>query len=358
MAKSTPVVDPFVTRMSQRLAGLQHAPEPKDPAGRRAHAAAFDKVSTAALGIEPLPAATEEHRVPVPGHPDARLRVYWPSEQRLPPIVDGEAGGLPVLVYFFGGGFTIAGIDWVGWDAGFRRRANEAGVIIVAGEYSLAPEVTYPAQPEQCWNVFEWAAENARSLGGDPERLAIGGASSGGNLAAAVTLMNRDRARRPIRLQLLEAPSLDLTRGHLDARGITSVPGAILRGIARQLVHQYLGPNRATEKEPYASPLLASDHRGLPPAVIYTAEMDPLRGDGEAYARRLAAAGVPTSCVRYIGQTHTSGGLTGHVPAADHLHRDVIATLRMLHDEPIRYGDPAVADTAGVASNPREGSRV
>lgn len=347
MAKSTPVVDAFVTRVSERLAALQ-TPEPADPAGRRAHAAAFDRVSAAALGTEILPAATEDHVLPVTGHPDARLRVYWPSDERSAPLADGETGGLPVLVYFFGGGFTIAGIDWIGWDAGFRRRAKEAGIIIVAGEYSLAPEVQYPAQPEQCWSVFEWAAENARSLGGDPERLAIGGASSGGNLAAAVTHMNRDRARRPIRLQLLEAPSLDLTRGHLDARGISSVPGAILRGIARQLVRQYLGPNRATEREPYASPLLATDHHGLPPAVIYTAEMDPLRGDGEAYARVLSAAGVPVSCIRYIGQTHTSGGLTGRVPAADHLHRDVITTLRTLHDDPVAYDDLPLAEVGTI----------
>lgn len=340
MARSKPTVDAFVTAVSGRLAALQRTPEPKDPVGRRAHAAAFDRVSSEALGTETLVAATEDHTVQVPGHPDARLRVYWPDQQRLPALADGASGGRPVLVYFFGGGFTIAGIDWIGWDAGFRRRAREAGVIIVAGEYSLAPEVRYPAQPEQCWSVFEWAAEHARSLGGDPDRLAIGGASSGGNLAAAVTLMNRDRGKRPIRLQLLEAPSLDLTRGHLDARGITQVPGAILRRLARQLVLQYLGPDRATQREPYASPLLATDHRGLPPAVIYTAEMDPLRGDGEAYARVLSEASVPVSCVRYIGQTHTSGGLTGHVPAADHLHRDVITTLRTLHEDPVSYGAP------------------
>jgi acetyl esterase len=337
MAKSKPAVDPFVERMSQRLAELQDAPEPKDPAGRRAHAAAQDRVSSAALGIEAIPVATEEHTLPVPGHPDARLRVYWPSENPTAPIPEGERGGLPVLVYFFGGGFTIAGIDWIGWDAGFRRRAHEAGIIVIAGEYSLAPETRYPAQPEQCWTIFEWAAEHARSLGGDPARLAIGGASSGGNLAAAVTLMNRDRSRRPIRLQLLEAPALDLTRRHLETRGITAVPGAILRGLAGQLVRQYLGPNRATRREPYASPLLAPDHRGLPPAAIYTAEMDPLRGDGEAYARALGKAGVPATCVRYIGQTHTSAGLTGHVPSADHLHRDIIATLRTLHDDAISY---------------------
>jgi acetyl esterase len=326
--------DAFVTAVERRLAPLQK-PQGKTAQARRRNAEAFDVVMTTELGIAPIPAATAEYTLPVPGHPDARLRVYWPSEDRPDPVT---SGGLPVVVYFFGGGFEIAGIDWVWWDASFRDRARDAGIILVAGEYSHAPEVKYPAQPEQCWSVFEWAATNARSLGGDPERLAIGGGSSGGNLAAATALMNRDRANRPVRLQLLEVPLLDLTTGHLDLDAQASlVPKPLFRRLAGMIVSQYVGRGKATRREPYASPLLAESLAGMPPTVIYTAELDALRGDGEAYARALSDAGVPVSCLRMIGQNHGSGGFRGYVPAADHLHRDIVATLRTLHDEPLVY---------------------
>lgn len=333
-------LDPFVAAADNRLAPLRQ-PEPKDPAERRRLAKIQDDATIAELGIRAVDVATKEHILAVEGHPEVRLRVYWPSAQPLPPV---DAGGVPVLVYYYGGAFTLAGIDWLGWDALFRRRAEEAGVIVVAGDYAHAPEVQFPSQPEQCWTVFEWAATHAHELGGDPGRLAVGGASSGANLAAAVTLMNRDRNRRPLRLQILEAPALDLTMGHIDVGAVSvKVPDAILRRLGVRLVRQYLGRSRRRRRHPYASPLLAPSLAGLPPAAIYTSELDPLRGDGEAYARALGAAGVPATAVRYIGQTHTSGGLIGVVPAADHLHRDIVATLRTLHEDASSYPDLATA---------------
>jgi acetyl esterase len=326
--------DAFVAAIEKRLAPLQ-PPQGRTAQQRRSNAEAFDVVMTTELGIAPIDVATEEHTIPVDGHPDARLRVYWPTAERPDPVT---AGGLPVFVYFFGGGFEIAGIDWVWWDASFRERARDAGVILVAGEYSHAPEVTYPAQPEQCWSVFEWAATHARELGGDPDRLAVGGGSAGGNLAAATLLMNLDRTNRPVRLQLLEVPLLDLSAGHLDFDAVSSlVPKPLFRRLAGMIITQYLGKGKATRREPYASPLLAPSLRGLPPTVIYTAELDALRGDGEAYSRALADAGVPTTCIRLISQNHGSGSYRGHVPAADHLHRDIVATLRTLHDDPVVY---------------------
>lgn len=336
MNLKNPRRDAFVAAVERRLSPLQK-PQGRTAQERRANAEAFDVVMTGELGITPIDVATEEHSLAVPGHPDARLRVYWPTPER--PASDA---GLPVFVYFFGGGFEIAGIDWVWWDASFRERARDAGVIVVAGEYSHAPEVNYPAQPEQCWTIFEWAATHARDIGGDPERMALGGGSAGGNLAAATALMNLDRAKRPVRLQLLEVPLLDLTGGHLDFRAQGSV---LLTPLFRRLVgtifRQYLGPDRAKRREPYASPLRAPSLAGMPPTVIYTAELDALRGDGEAYARALSEAGVPVTCLRMIGQNHGSGGYRGYVPAADHLHRDIIATLRTLHDEPVTYPEVA-----------------
>lgn len=332
MRYSRPRLDAFAAAVEQRLKRLQGKGQGKTASDRRANAAAFDPIMSAELGIAPIDVATEEHTIAVAGHPAARLRVYWPTTER---PASATTAGLPILVYFFGGGFEIAGIDWVWWDASFRERARDAGIIVVAGEYSYAPEATFPTQPEQCWAVFEWAAEHARELGGDPNRMAIGGGSAGGNLAAATALMNRDRANRPLRLQLLEVPLLDLTTGHLKSQ--PGVPVVVFRQLARMIVKQYLGSNRGQRRNPYASPLLATSLEGLPPAVIYTAELDALRGDGEAYARALSAAGVPVSCVRMIGQNHGSGGYRRAVPASDHLHRDIVATLRTLHDDPVEY---------------------
>ncbi|KQY77250.1 esterase [Microbacterium sp. Root1433D1] len=321
-----PTLDSAVAAWEERVAPLLED-EPADPAGRRRVAARNDDTVSAALGITPLPTASEEHTVPVDGHPGVRIRVYWPGEERAP-----AGSGLPVLVYYYGGGFTIAGIDWVSWDARFRVRARDAGIVIVAADYAHAPEQRFPAQPEQCWSAFEWTRAHAEELGASPERMAVGGASSGGDLAAAVTLMNRDRSAHPIVLQLLENPALDLTMGHADMRGIDArMPGVIVRAAGRTLVRQYLGEDSAVARLPYASPLRATSHERLPPALILTSELDPLRGDGEAYARALSAAGVPVTAMRFIGQTHGSLGSTGYVPAADVAHRLVVSELRTLH---------------------------
>ncbi|BDI22976.1 alpha/beta hydrolase [Herbiconiux sp. L3-i23] len=334
-----PRLDAFAAAVEARLKPLQTAPQGKTAQQRRADAAAFDPIMSRELGIEPIDVATEEHTLPVPGHPDVRLRVYWPTTER--PAATTEGPGLPVLVYFFGGGFEIAGIDWVSWDARFRERAHDAGVIVVAGEYSHAPEVKFPAQPEQCWTVFEWAAEHARELGGDPERMALGGGSAGGNLATATALMNRDRANRPVRLLLLEVPLLDMTMRHMASQ--PGIPAFLFRKLAGTIVTQYLGKTTALRRNPYASPLLAPSLAGMPQTVIYTAELDALRGDGEAFARALGEAGVPVSCIRLIGQNHGSAGYQRHSATADHLHRDIVATLRTLHDQPVPYPTPGGA---------------
>lgn len=339
--------DPFVAATARRIGAMQRAKKgdswrgpawfPSDPALRREHARGIDAITAEAAGVIAPPLATQEHIVPVPGHPDARLRVYWPTSE---PLDASSPERRPILVYFFGGSFTMGGIDWVGLDTMYRTRAAESGVIVVAGEYSLAPEITFPAQPEQCWSVFEWAVDHASDIGGDETRLALGGASAGGNLAAVVTLMNRDRNAHPVRLQILEVPALDLTGQHLDPRAVSPLlPAAVVRRQLRPIVRDYLGSarERRAERDPYASPLRASDLSGLPPALILTAERDVLRGDGEAYSRALAAAGVPATCVRYLGQEHGSAGQRTLNPAADHAHRQIVATLRSLHDDPVDY---------------------
>lgn len=336
---TTPRVDPYIAAAERRLAPHLVPETAKDPAVRREQARRNDEEAARILARPEVRVATAEHTVEVPGHPDARVRVYWPTARRAHP--SASKPGLPVLVHFFGGGFTLAGLDWPGWDGHYRRLARAAGVIVVAGEYSLAPEVQFPAQPEQCWRVLEWAVEHATELGGDPAALAIGGTSSGGNLAAAVTRLNRQRGRRPIRLQILESPALDLSGRHRRTRDIDpKAPGVILRRLGRLLTRQYLGTGPDAPLDPLASPLLADDLYGLPPALILTSEIDPLSGDGEAYARALTAAGVPAVCVRHVGATHGAERMTGRVPSADHWFAQVVGALRGLGEAPVAYPDP------------------
>ena len=160
----------------------------------------------------------------------------------------------------------------------------------------------------------------------------MAGTSAGANLAAAVTLVNRDRGRRPLRLQVLEVPVVDLTGGHLDLRATRAlgIPRFIALRELRSVARTYLADPRQA-REPYASPLLAASLEGLPPAVILTAEYDPLRGDGEAYGAALRRAGVDASVVRYLGVTHDTPIFTAALPAARRWHDDVVAALRRLH---------------------------
>ncbi|MDR0848502.1 MAG: alpha/beta hydrolase, partial [Propionibacteriaceae bacterium] len=160
-------------------------------------------------------------------------------------------------------------------------------------------------------------------------RIAIGGMSSGGNIAAAVALMSRDRGGPALRLQLLEVPALDLTGGHLDlkiGRGL-GVPPFLMKIGLKKVGREYLGSDRAAVRLPYASPLLAESLAGLPPTRIMTAEFDVLRGDGEAYAARLREYGVDASATRFIGQTHESSFCTAILPGARHWRANVNAAL-------------------------------
>ncbi len=304
-------------------------PSTNDPVLRRANALAHDRRVFDLLGVTVAPVATEEHFVAVGGHPDVRVRIYYPTTVR-------QHEPTPGFIAFFGGGFVQGGIDYPSYDATYRRRAHDSGVAMLAVDYALSPEVRFPVPVEQGYAVLAWAHDHAEDLGLDASRLAIGGVSSGGNIAAATTLVNRDRAGYPLRLQILEVPSTDLTLRSIDAaaaRSLTRLPGVLARQFLRPLVTSYLGKEKRTlARNPYASPLRAASHASLPPAHIFTAELDPLRGDGERYAEVLWHSGTPAASVRYAGQTHGSSGLVGISPGATRWHADVVAILRTLHD--------------------------
>ena len=210
------------------------------------------------------------------------------------------AGPFPVLVYFHGGGFYLGNIETE--DGPCRVTANRAGCIVVSVDYRLAPEHKFPAAVEDCYAATRWAAENASAFDGDPLRIAVQGASAGGNMAAVVALMARDQGGPQLICQILMYPvtnfAFDTPSYQENADGYLSTKDSMVRCWNLYLQTEADGVN------PYASPLRAPDLRRLPLALVVTAEFDPLRDEGEAYAARLHEAGVPVVCKRQEGAIH------------------------------------------------------
>lgn len=239
----------------------------------------------------PAPVAKSERREIAGPAGRIPVQIYTPEGK----------GPFPVLVYFHGGGWTIGEV--ASWDPFCRSLCNASGCVLMAVEYRLAPEHKFPAGPEDCYAAADWAAKNAASIGGDPKRIAVGGDSAGGNLAAVVSLMARDRGGPNLAFQLLIYPATDAA---LDTPSQEQFKedGYIL---SRQDMVWFWGHylrNEDDKSNPYACPAEASDLDGLPPALVVTAGFDPLRDEGENFAARLQDAGVKCECVRYEGVTH------------------------------------------------------
>jgi acetyl esterase len=219
----------------------------------------------------------------------------------------------PCVVYFHGGGFVYGDLET--HDAVCRAMAKVSGATVVAVDYALAPERRYPAALEDAYAAVEWVAAHAESLGVEAGRLAVAGDSAGGGLAAVVALRCRDRQGPRLAGQVLIYPVTDLSaletgsyREFVQGYGLTRATMAWFR-------EQYLaGPEQSREVE--ASPLLAEDFSRLPPALVVTAEFDPLRDEGEAYAERLQAADVPVKLTRYRGMVHGFVQLRGVIGAS------------------------------------------
>ena len=230
-------------------------------------------------------------------------RLYRPSAQT----------GLPIVLYIHGGGWVVGSIAT--YDNVCRKLANRAQAIVVSVGYRLAPENKFPAAVEDVYIALQWAHAEAVSFGGDPGRLAVAGDSAGGNLAAAVCLVTRDRGGPAVRFQALFYPGLDSSNQDRESYRMNGKGYYLTKSNIEQVIPLYV--NKAAEVlDPYVSPLLVDDVRGLPPGLVITAEFDPLLSEGEAYAARLSESGIPCSMHRYNGMIHGFVSLTGLLPQA------------------------------------------
>ncbi|SDR18965.1 Acetyl esterase/lipase [Thermostaphylospora chromogena] len=224
----------------------------------------------------------------VPADPDVAVRIYRPY----------QAQG--AIVWLHGGGFVMGDLDTEHpWAA---RLANFSGAVVISVDYRLAPEHRFPAALDDAYAVLTWTAEHAAELGVDPERIAVGGHSAGGGLAAALALRARDQQGPPIRFQLLSQPGLDDRQETWSARNFTDTPWMNRDKVTASWRH-YLGDTPAT---PYAAPARAADLSGLPPAHIASAELCPNRDENIIYALRLLQAGVSVELHQWAGTFHGS----------------------------------------------------
>ena len=296
------------------IASSPPSPEGLSPAEARAHAHAMMDQSFMALAADHPPVASEvDRRIPVDGG-EITVRVYTPEAK--PP--------LPCHLYIHGGGFWLGTLDQM--DPNCRGIANDAECVVVSVDYRLAPEAKFPAPAEDCYAALCWVVDNAFELGIDPSRISVGGGSAGGNLSAVVALMARDRGGPPLVFQVLEIPVTDLT---MSQPSIETNDGYLLTRVGMEQYRDYYLADPADATNPYASPLLAPDLSGLPPALVMTAEFDPLRDEGEAYAARLADAGVEVDAMCWEGQFHGSQTMAKLIPdEAAAYHREVTSALR------------------------------
>lgn len=246
------------------------------------------------------------------------LAMRVPSTVELHEVRDFEAGGVkcrlyrssdstsaPLLIYYHGGGWVIGDLDT--HDDICRKLARDARCSVVAVDYRLAPEHPAPAALDDCIAATKWMFSNAATIGVDPARIAIGGDSAGGNLAALVSL---HAGVKPV-FQLLVYPATDMRMDYPSHR--ENAQGYLLTADSMTwFIGHYLQGDERKKHEPLYSPILSDDGtlKKSPPTLVITAEFDPLRDEGEAYAARLAAVGVPTSTVRFNGQIHAFFGMS------------------------------------------------
>ncbi len=258
--------------------------------------------------------AVEDQMIPGPAG-KIPVRIYTPE----------GTSPFPVLVYFHGGGWTIGTLN--GYDGVCRALTNAAKCIVVSVDYRLAPEHKFPAAVEDAYAATQWVIQHATEIQGNPEQVAVGGDSAGGNLAAVVSHMARDKGGPKIIYQLLIYPATDYY-----------IPGtASLREnadgyfLTRDTMVWFFNHYTSSEKDahnPLLSPLQAKDFSNLPPALVITAEYDPLRDEGEMYAAKLQEVGVSVTVTRYNGMIHGFFTMAGIMDQSKIAIAEAAATLR------------------------------
>ena len=245
------------------------------------------------------------------------IRIYTPR----------GSGPFPILVYFHGGGWVLG--DPTTHENVSQPLTNSTGCVTVSVDYRLAPEHPFPAAVEDAYAATEWVAANAASIDGDVDRIAVGGNSAGGNLSAAVCLMAREKHGPSLTYQLLLYPALNLSSFDTDSYRDYAEGYGLTKAMMEWCVGHYL-PDKQDRRNPSASPLLAEDMTDLPPALVLTAEFDPLRDDGEAYANRLKEAGVSVKYSCYDGLVHGFLSVGGAIPRAKEAIDEAASELRAI----------------------------
>ncbi|MFM8411759.1 MAG: alpha/beta hydrolase [Alphaproteobacteria bacterium] len=268
--------------------------------------------------VPAFPGTISDREIPGP-HGPIPVRVYSPA----------SGDPRPLLVYLHGGGWVLGSVDTA--DVACRALAAAAGCVLVSVDYRLAPEHKFPVPLDDCVAAVRWLAANAAEVGADPARIAVGGDSAGGNLSAAVALRLRDEGGPRLAHQLLVYPVTDASFETTSYRD--NGEGYFLTRPGMEWFWNHYLPSPERARDPFASPLRAPDLGGLPSATVITAEYDPLRDEGEAYAERLREAGVPTRLTRYDGVIHGFFGMVDTLDQANEAVREAAAALRKAFDE-------------------------
>jgi acetyl esterase len=247
---------------------------------------------------------------------DLPIRIYRPIKGAV----------LPALVFFHGGGWVLNNLD--SYEQAMRSLANKGQFVVIAVNYQKAPELAFPIPFDDCYSTLLWAAENAAMLGIEPSQIGVGGDSAGGNLAAGVAIKARDTGDVNLAFQLLIYPCNDNEMNYESAHKNGDGYGLSTRAM-KWFWEQYLS-KKSDAKNPYAVPVAAKDFKNLAPAIITTAEFDPLLDDGYIYAELLRKSGVPTIYREYEGVIHGYFTLAGITPEAEVLHQHVTDEINAL----------------------------